>query len=179
VWLYFQQLTALFDNQPKTMLHVAPESCLVQQLRDRLGATYITADLLDSRVMVQMDITAIPYPDASFDVIYCSHVLEHIPDDRKAMREFRRVLKPDGWAVLTVPITADTTIEDPVIVDPAERLRLFGQADHVRRYGPDYVDRLRDAGFAVTVTCVADLDVDARLYGLTAASGEIYHCIPI
>jgi ubiquinone/menaquinone biosynthesis C-methylase UbiE len=137
---------------PKRMLHVAPERAFTTQLKRIPSLDYLTADLYNPRAMVKMDITDIQYPDASFDVIYCSHVLEHVPDDRKAMREFFRVLKPTGWAVLQVPITADHTIEDPSVVEPEERERLFGQKDHVRRYGPDYTQRLEEAGF--TVKCI-------------------------
>jgi SAM-dependent methyltransferase len=160
------------------MLHVAPEPCIEVRLRRRLGAGYLTADLMNTGAMVKMDIMDIQYPDESFDVIYCSHVLEHVPDDRKAMREFRRVLKRGGWAILLVPINAGKTYEDPSITEPAERLRVFGQEDHVRNYGPDYVDRLREAGFAVTETRVPDLvsPEDAQLMGLTQAAGEIYSC---
>ncbi len=126
-----------------------------------------------------MDITSIEFPDGHFDVIYCSHVLEHVEDDRKAMREFHRCLGEDGWAVLLVPITASTTFEDASIVDPKERLRAFGQEDHVRRYGPDYVERLQQAGFRVSVVRVADLadSEEAVRMGLTSASGDIYYCV--
>lgn len=110
---------------------------------------YLTADLLNPTVMVKMDITAIQYPDNTFDIIYCSHVLEHVADDRKAMRELHRVLKPDGWAVIMVPITAEKSFEDPSIIDPSARTRVFGQHDHVRRYGPDFKARLAEAGFKV------------------------------
>jgi ubiquinone/menaquinone biosynthesis C-methylase UbiE len=170
--------TDLFDGLPKKMLHVAPEHCLEPLLKKRLGNNYITADLVDPCAMVKMDITDIQYPDESFDVIYCSHVLEHVQDDRRAMREFHRVLKADGWAILLVPITAKVTFEDPSIVEPSERLKAFGQEDHVRRYGPDYVDRLREAGFKVAVTRVGDLfeENDVIRMGLGPASGEIYHC---
>lgn len=102
--------------------------------------------------MVKMDITDIRYPDESFDIIICSHVLEHVPDDVKAMSEFHRVLKKNGWAILLVPIAAmDKTYEDFSIVTEAGRLKAFGQSDHVRKYGKDYIDRLRSAGFNVTV----------------------------
>jgi SAM-dependent methyltransferase len=178
VWLYFTNRTDLFDGRPKQVLHVAPEQCFEARLRARVGAGYLTADLLDPHVMQGMDITRIEYPDESFDVIYCSHVLEHVPEDRQAMREFRRVLKPSGWALLLVPITADRTVEDPAVTDPSERLRRFGQEDHVRRYGPDYEDRLREAGFEVVVTEVSDLvgsEAAARM-GLTHGAGNIYHC---
>src|SRR5205814_9838929 len=112
-----------------------PEPIIAKLLKPRLRNAYVTADLdaSDPLVDVQMDITDIHYPDRSFDVIYCSHVLEHVPDDRKAMREFCRVLRDDGWAVLLVPITARSTFEDPTVTTPEERLRLFGQVDHVRR----------------------------------------------
>jgi len=89
------------------------------------------------------------------------------------------VLKNNGWAILLVPpITAEKTYEDPTIVDPRARSIAFGQEDHVRRYGSDYVDRLFEAGFAVEVTKVNDLVEadDAIRMGLTASSGEIYHC---
>ena len=133
---------------------------------------------MSSRADVKMDITHIQYPDSYFDVVYCSHVLEHVPDDRKAMREFCRVLNHGGWAVLLVPIDAEKTFEDPSVVDPAERLKLFGQHDHVRVYGHDYIDRLRAAGFSVAVTKISELcnSVEALQMGLTPASGEIYCC---
>ncbi|QDV82909.1 hypothetical protein TBK1r_18410 [Stieleria magnilauensis] len=136
-------------NSQPAMLHVAPEPCLRPHFKEHIGESYLTADLLANDVDVNMDITEIQYPDNTFDVIYCSHVLEHVPDDRKAMKEFLRVLNPDGFAVLMVPITAEQTVEDPSVTDPQERLRLFGQEDHVRRYGPDFSERLRGAGFVV------------------------------
>lgn len=178
VWLYFERRTDLFDGRTKRVLHVAPEASLEALLRSRLGSSYITADIEDPEADVQMDITDIRYPDGTFDVIYCSHVLEHIPEDRKAMRELRRVLKPDGWAILLVPTVGDVTYEDPSITDPAERLKAFGLEDHVRQYGRDYADRLREAGFSVEVTEVADMysPRDAARMGLHGDVGEIYHC---
>lgn len=157
---------------------MAPEACLEPRLRECLGDNYLTADLHDPSAMVKMDITDIQFPDESFDAIYCSHVLEHVQDDKRAMREFFRVLKNGGWAILLVPITSEQTIEDPSIVDPKERLRVFGQEDHVRRYGPDYVDRLREAGFKVEITKACELVDDKGIVemGLTPASGEIYYC---
>ena len=178
LWLFLTQQTDLFNGTPKKVLHVAPERSLEPQLRSRLGSNYTTAGLSNPRAMIKMDITDIKQPECSFDVIVCSHVLEHVPDDRKAMREIRRVLKDAGWAILLVPITTDKTFEDPSIVDPAERRRVFGKEDHVRNYGRDYVDRLRDAGFDVKMTTAADLvgANDALRMGLTAAAGEIYYC---
>jgi SAM-dependent methyltransferase len=178
LWLFVSKKTDLFDGKPKQVLHVAPEPCLAPRLQEKLGDSYITADLYRPTAKVRMDITNIEYPDESFDVIYCSHVLEHVLDDRKAMREFYRTLKCDGWAILLVPISADVTYEDASVVDPQERLKAFGQEDHVRRYGPDYADRLREAGFKVTVTEIQDLADDNEILqmGLMHASDEIFYC---
>jgi predicted SAM-dependent methyltransferase len=178
LWVYLTKKTDLFTDPSKKMLHVAPELCLSKKFQKILGDNYITADLMKP-AKVRMDITHIEFSDQSFDHIYCSHVLEHVVDDKRAIKEFYRILKPDGWAILLVPITAVKTFEDPSIVDPEERLKAFGQANHVRRYGPDYVDRLREAGFHVQVTLVNDLvdQTEATRMGLTVPpSGEIYFC---
>jgi SAM-dependent methyltransferase len=177
-WLYLRRRTDLFDGRPKRMLHVAPERSFRPRLRALLGGGHVTADLEDPRASVRMDVTDIPFADGSFDVVYCSHVLEHVPDDRKAVREFRRVLRRGGWALIAVPITAGRTIEDPSVTSPAERLRRFGQEDHVRRYGPDYVERIRDAGFDVQVHTARDLFTGDEILtmGLGPASGQLCHC---
>ena len=178
VWLYLQSRTDLFDGRAKRVLHVAPEPCFDERLKHHLGDGYLTADLVSPRAMVKMDVTNIQFPDNSFDVVYCSHVLEHIPDDRRAMREFQRILKPGGWAILLVPITSERTFEDPSVVDPAERLRLFGQEDHVRTYGPDYSQRLAEAGFDVCETNVCDLvsDTEAIRLGIAQCAGLVHEC---
>lgn len=151
MWLFFIDHTDLFKTEEKSMLHIAPEEIFAEKLKKEDYIDYLTADLHDPDVMVKMDITDIQYPDDEFDIIYCSHVLEHVPQDRQAIRELYRVLKPGGWSVLQVPITADKTFEDPSVTDPKERERLYGQHDHVRRYGPDYKDRLQEAGFTVKI----------------------------
>ncbi len=178
VWLYFKKMTDLFDGRPKKMLHVAPEKAFKHRLNKILGEGYLTADLFDPQAMVKMDITNIQYPDEKFDVIYCSHVLEHVPDDKKAMREFLRVLKPDGWAILLVPISADKSFEDPSITDPAERLKVFGQSDHVRVYGPDYVNRLIEAGFKVKISDPSDFLTEEKIVsmGLINMAGKVFYC---
>ncbi|PDW03608.1 class I SAM-dependent methyltransferase [Candidatus Viridilinea mediisalina] len=178
LWVFIQRSTNLLNGSPKKLLHIAPEPCLESRLRNMFGMSYVTADLSSNKVNLKFDIIQLPHPDNSFDVVLCSHVFEHIPNDRAAMREIKRVLKPDGWAILLVPITVDHTIEDASITDPTERLRLFGQEDHVRRYGPDYIDRLRDAGFHVRVIRSHDFATNSEIvqFGLTRASGEIYYC---
>lgn len=117
--------------------------------------------------------------DGTFDVVYCSHVLEHVPDDRKALSEIARVLVPGGWAVLLVPVIAPKTLEDPGIVDPQERLRIHGHPEHVRSYGPDFADRVRDVGLNVSVHYPQDLvspGEGIRLGIATSAAGEIFYC---
>jgi hypothetical protein len=177
IWLYMNQKTDLFDGNQKKMLHVAPEPQLARLFQRSDYIHYLSADLSATNAMVQMDITDIQYSNNIFDVIYCSHVLEHVPDDSKAMREFHRVLKSDGWAILQVPITVDTTFEDKTVNSDEERKRLFGQHDHVRRYGLDYKDRLSNAGFAVTVDrFVRGLDHrDVNRFGLMPDE-DVYFC---
>jgi SAM-dependent methyltransferase len=150
--MFFQRKTDLLDGRPKRLLHFAPERAIASRLRTIGNLDYVTADLFDPNASISVDITNMPsVPDASFDFLYCSHVLEHVADDRKAIKECARVLKPEGRAVFMVPITANVTYEDPSITDPRERERLFGQHDHVRRYGPDLLGRLQAGGFDVRV----------------------------
>ncbi len=151
IWLYLQQKTDLFI-MPYKVLDVAPEEILQKKLRALPNLDYLSIDLESPLAMRKMDITRLDLPDASFDVIFCNHVFEHIPDDRAAMHELRRVLKPGGWAILQTPVDQSraTTDEDPNITDPGERLRRFGQTDHVRIYGRDFFERLKAAGWTVT-----------------------------
>jgi SAM-dependent methyltransferase len=150
LYLYLLNETAIFRDDVE-LLHIAPEQRLRATLERAANVRYTTADLAAPDVTMRMDITDIPSPDGSFDAIICSHVLEHVPDDRRAMAELHRVLRPGGWAVLQVPmsLTLPATYEDPSIVDAAARERAFGQFDHVRIYALDYVDRLAASGFAV------------------------------
>jgi SAM-dependent methyltransferase len=169
-WLVLEKKTNLLDRQAKKILHVAPEHYLKHRFLKLAYLDYTTTDLVGNHVNLNMDITAMSFPDNTFDVVYCSHVLEHVVDDQQAMREIWRVLKPNGWAALDVPITVEVTIEDPSITDPAERKRLFGQEDHVRRYGKDYSEQLTKAGFIVRQFIAAELVGNANLhhFGLEA-----------
>jgi SAM-dependent methyltransferase len=153
IWLFLKNKTNLMNGQPKKMMHVAPEVTFEKLFRKVKGIDYLSVDLYSPRAMEKVDITDIPYDDSTFDMIYCSHVLEHVPDDRKALSEFFRVLKPGGWALICIPMQDKETFEDPSVTDPKERERLFGQNDHVRKYGPDAIERVKDAGFKVeTIT---------------------------
>jgi SAM-dependent methyltransferase len=112
---------------------------------------YTTCDLESPLAEIKADICDLPFADNSFDWILCNHVLEHIPNDTKAMQELFRVLKPAGKALLQVPLDTarDSTFEDDSITDRTARTQIFGQYDHVRIYGMDYFDKLRSVGFEV------------------------------
>ena len=125
LWLYLTRETDLL-RRPQRILHIAPEVCLMKRLRHR-AADYTTADLESPLAELHFDVLRIPLPDASYDVLICNHLLEHVADDRRALGEF----------------------EDDSITDPEERTRIFGQYDHRRIYGRDYGGRLREAGFEV------------------------------
>ena len=180
IWTFLRTRTDLFDGKPKRMLHVAPEASLRPRLAAIPNIDYVTADLNNPYASVRLDITDMPIVESrTIDVLYCSHVLEHVSDDRKAMRECARVLKTSGWAAFVVPITAPRTFEDPSVTDPEERERLFGQSDHVRRYGPDFADRLRESGFEVRVYTADDVLRERRERCAVAANeGPIYLCRP-
>lgn len=150
LWLYLQSETDFFVK-PLKMLHFAPEQAFYRRFRQQQNLDYTTTDLSSPLADVKADICQLPFEDNTFDVIFCNHVLEHIPDDTQAMRELYRVLKPGGWAVLQIPqdLSRATTFEDDSITDPKERAKIFGQYDHVRVYGRDYFDKLRSIGFEV------------------------------
>jgi SAM-dependent methyltransferase len=135
----------------RSLLHFAPEWALRRELRRVPGLRYVTADLSGEGVDLRLDLTALDLPDAAFDAVLCSHVLEHIEDDRAAMRELARVTAPGGWCLVMVPLdpSRSETYEDPAITSPEEREHAFWQHDHVRLYAADVGDRLRDAGFEV------------------------------
>lgn len=170
-WLFLRDRSDLF-HRPNRVLHMAPEPCLARHLAGKPGIQYVTADRDPASGAVCVDITSMAFADDSFDVILCSHVLEHIPDDASALAGLHRVLRPGGWAMLQVPLddTRACTFEDPRVIEPADRERLFGQADHVRVYGRDYPDRLRAAGFQV--------HVDDFAYGLDAQLITRYALLP-
>jgi SAM-dependent methyltransferase len=158
-------LHVLFDERPAmftpgmALLHVAPEAPLLQRIQSVAGIRYVGGDLERHFSDVRLDVTDLAFPDASFDAVICNHVLEHITDDHRAMSEIRRVLKPDGWALLLVPDVVEQgprTYEDRRIVEPAARLQAYGQVDHVRVYGWDYVDRLSAAGLDTEVIRMED-----------------------
>lgn len=149
IWFFLKEETNLFCQGEKKILHIAPEIQLEKKFREFKKLDYLTGDLEPGLAEVQMDITDIQYDDCTFDFILCSHVLEHIPQDRKAISELFRVLKIGGKALILVPVVTEVTEEDLSITDPDERQAIYGHPDHVRNYGKDFIDRLRSSGFKV------------------------------
>ncbi len=150
LWLYLQNETDFFTT-PKKVLHFAPEQAFYKRFRKQKNLDYTTTDLNSPLADVKADICNLPFKDEEFDVILCNHVLEHIPDDTKAMQELYRILKKGGMAILQIPqdLNREKTFEDNTITDRKERAKIFGQYDHVRIYGRDYFDKLRSIGFTV------------------------------
>ncbi|WP_408582907.1 methyltransferase domain-containing protein [Myroides odoratimimus] len=150
LWLYLQRETDFFST-PKKVLHFAPEQAFYKRFKKQPNLDYITTDLESPLADVKADICNLPFEDNSFDMILCNHVLEHIPDDTKAMHELYRILKPGGMGIFQIPqdMSRETTFQDDTITDPKERTLIFGQYDHVRVYGRDYFDKLRAIGFTV------------------------------
>ena len=150
LWLFLKNETDFFKEK-KTVLHVAPEQCFLKIFKSLPNLSYTTTDLLSPIADVKADICNLPFKDDNFDVVLCNHVLEHISDDTKAIRELYRILKPGGYGILQVPqdLTRKKTFEDNSITNKRDRAKIFGQYDHVRIYGQDYFDKLRSGGFKV------------------------------
>lgn len=148
LWLYLQQNTPFFRRRLR-VLHTAPEECLEPRLRRLHGRGYISLDRFSPLADVNADLTDLPFPSGSFDMVLSSHVLEHVPDDRRALAEIARVLKPSGWAVLLFPFDPRRpTQEDPGMDTPAKRLAAYGHPYHYRIYGQDTAARMAGAGLS-------------------------------
>ena len=174
LWLYLQRETNFFKDNLK-VLHFAPEQAFYKRFRNLSNLDYTTTDLNSPLADVKADICNLPFSDNSYDVILCNHVLEHIPDDKKAMEELYRILKPGGWGIFQIPqdLTRKETYEDESIVDRTERARIFGQYDHVRIYGLDYFDKLREVGFEVEEVDYTAILPQKEIEKYRLAAGEI------
>ncbi|EED33328.1 SAM-dependent methyltransferase [gamma proteobacterium NOR5-3] len=160
-WLFLEQRQGDLLQKHMQFLHVAPEPRLSEFFFNAIGEGYITADLMRKDVMVRLDVQDMLYPNETMDAIYCNHVFQDVPDDHKAIAECFRVLRPNGWAVLNVPLFAEATQEanTPGNVRASWDKR---PDEHVRNYGPDYRDRLEAAGFIVEVFTPQDLEPDEQ-----------------
>ena len=169
LWLYLDLKTNFLTDAIR-VLHVAPEQVFYKKFKLFSHWDYTTTDLHSPLADVKADICALPFEDNTYDFILCNHVLEHIPNDLKAMEELYRVLKPGGTAILQVPLEEGrkNTFEDDSITDQQERTRIFGQYDHVRVYGQDYYNRLQEVGFkAIPVDFIKEVtEIDIQRFAL-------------
>ena len=150
LWLFLERNTTFFNDRLK-VLHFAPEQPFYKKFKSIKNWNYITCDLNSPLADIKADICKLPFKKFEFDLIICNHVLEHIDNDFMAMEEIYRVLKKNGIGILQVPIdeSLSITFEDKTIIDPKIKSELFGQYDHVRKYGKDFYDRLKSVGFKV------------------------------
>jgi SAM-dependent methyltransferase len=155
LFLYFDRLK-LWDNLKRAdILHFAPERNLSRRLKELQPRRYVQADFFPEDLygknpeIERVDATNIQYGPETFDAIICNHVLEHVPDARKALSEFHRVLRPGGFAILQTPFSRRLarTFEDPGIDSGALRLAVYGQEDHARLFGRDFFNQIEAAGF--------------------------------
>ncbi len=174
LWLFLNNKTTFFTS-PAKVLHFAPEQAFYKRFKKLKHINYTTTDLNSPLADVKADICNLPFDENSFDVILCNHVLEHIPDDTKAMQELYRVMKPNGWGIFQIPqdIKREKTFEDNSITDKKERARIFGQYDHVRIYGLDYFDKLRSVGFKVEAIDYTDELTQEEVDKYRLAKGEL------
>lgn len=175
-WLFLEHRTNLFSDR-LCLFHVSPKYSLSRRFKRMPNLDYVAGDLYDrANIGMRMDLAATPIRSDTFDAIICIHVLEHIQEDRKAMRELYRVLKPGGWALVSVPLRLDKeTFEDPTIVAPEDRERAFGEREHVRTYGHDLVDRLQACGFQVRLDLATEVPEPTRnKYGLGQDENVLY-----
>jgi len=163
--LVFRDLR-LFISTASAVLDYAPNRQMQKLLKRRLaqgGGTYVGIDLMDERfINSKVDACHLPFPDSSFDLIVQFHVLEHIPDDGLAIREMARVLKPGGMCLVQVPCLRDRQTDEDPSAPVEERIRRFGQADHIRYYGADFDDRLRANGLDTTYLTANDMFTDQQ-----------------
>jgi SAM-dependent methyltransferase len=181
LWKFLEDKTNFYTANLK-VLHVAPETVFFKFISKQKNIDYYPADKFPTvypRGTHFIDLLNINFGDNTFDAIICNHVFQYIEEDRKAMAELYRVLKPGGWAILQVPIDKklSRTYEDDSITDPKEREREFGLAEHVRFYGLDYINRLSEVGFKVIVDdfCEEFSEADINRYGFWRGDA-IYFC---
>jgi len=168
VWIYFKKMTDLFKKTNRTFLHIAPEPCFTDKFSSLFGSGYLTTDLNMKTAMIKMDIMDIPYPDDSFEIIYNSHVLEHVEDYVRALREFYRVLTPSGWMILLIPARTE---------EKTYRFAQKSPSGHIWKFGRDFIDRLEETGFQVRLRTVSEIAAPRQIMSMALKKKqEIFHC---
>ncbi len=178
LWLFLKRKTNFFSANLR-VLHFAPELFFYRRFRNLENLDYLSADPCSPRAMIKVDMEKIQFQDNSFDVVISSHVLEHVNDDIRAMKELCRVQKPGGWSIHLVPIvySRSTTYEDPAIVKPEARTQYYGCFDHKRAYGTDYKNRLESAGFEVEIIRAEEFCTGEEIERMCLdGEFEIYYC---
>lgn len=181
LWMYYENKTTLY-KQPTKLLHIAPEIIFFRHFKKQKNIDYYPADLYPQvypKGTQYFNLLQPTFPDNTFDAIICNHVFQYIEEDAKAMSNVYKLLKPGGWAILQVPLNKELTVtyEDSTIIDPLEREKAFGLKEHVRFYGLDYADKLKEAGFTVKIDDYTAEFSDADNYKYGFWQGDaIYYC---
>ncbi|MDB4134163.1 class I SAM-dependent methyltransferase [Flavobacteriaceae bacterium] len=174
LWLYLINETVLFEGKVK-LLHFAPEQAFYTRFKKLNNIQYDSIDINSPLAKIKADICDLPIKDNTYDFILCNHVLEHVLDDNKAMSELYRVLKKGGTGIFQVPIDMNRkkTFQDDSITDKLERNKIFGQYDHVRVYGKDYFNKLKNTGFKVKQIDYSKEFSDEEISKYSIIKGEI------
>lgn len=180
IYIYLRDVEKIFDGNPLRLLHIAPENIIAKRILPVQNIDYVCGDFFAKGYMYppyvqNMNVLELPCRDEDFDMVICNHVLEHIEDDRKAMRELYRVLKKGGKGIIQVPMSKniEKTLEDCTVKTEKERLKKFGQKDHLRLYGTDYKERLEKCGFEVELIHFSNEIIER--YGLDK-NEDLYIC---
>jgi SAM-dependent methyltransferase len=188
LWKFLHEESELFDGRSKKLLEIAPDLPFFNLFSGYPYLHYFPCDIHPAQEkydafrggIIEADVCDLPFNDEVFDVVLCSHVLEHVENDRRALAELQRVMKRGGWAVFQSPIhyNMENTAEDESVTSPDEREMLFGQADHLRKYGKDFKERIEDAGFRVFEIDFVHtfLPEEITRFGLDPYE-RIYHCL--
>ncbi len=178
LWLYLTRQLKIKEDKIK-LLNIAPDYAIQTKLKKLKNISYLSVDLESPLAIQKMDITSLRFDKRTFDAVLCYHVLEHIEDDKKALSEIFRVLRPGAWAILQSPVdmSREITFEDISVRLPEERKKIFGQEDHVRIYGKDYGSRIEKEGFLVTRDNFIDiLSAEEREKFVLESDEIIYFC---
>lgn len=179
MWLYLKDHSNFFTKENLSVLHMAPEQCFHKTFKNQKNLDYLTGDIVSPIADMHFDLHDIPLEDNKFEVIFCNHVMEHVDDAIRCMKELHRVMKPGGWGIMQVPqdINRTETYEDPTITSPEEREKHFWQKDHVRLFGLDYPDWLKKAGFHVEEFIMQDHYSTELIERYRLFKGEILYIV--